>query len=103
MRPIRLVQVDKPRPALILTRGNAVGARTRVTVAPITSRVRDLETEVLVGLRNGLEMESVVSCDNVTTVPLTDVGRVVGYLHPDQEAELARALAATFDLSVEDL
>lgn len=103
MRPIRLVKVDKARPAVVLTRGNAVGARVKVTVAPITSTVQGLETEVPVGTRNGLESSCVVSCDNVTTVPVADLGRVVGYLYSDQEADLARALAAAFDLSVEDL
>jgi mRNA interferase MazF len=40
-----------------------------VTVAPITSSIRGLSTEVPVGSANGLDHESVVSCDNIVTVP----------------------------------
>ena len=100
MRPFYLVQMDKVRPALVLTR-EIVRPRLRwVTVAPVTSTARGLSTEVRVGPANGLDHESVVSCDNVTTVPAEALRRVVGYLLPDQERALARALVLAFDLDV---
>lgn len=43
-----------------------------MTVAPITSIVRGLSTEVVVGARNGLEHGSVVNLDNILTIPATD-------------------------------
>lgn len=57
-----------------------------------------VSTEVLVGERNGLKQESVVSCDNITTVPVTDLGPQIGFLLPDQEAELSRAIMLALDL-----
>jgi len=99
VRPIHILFLDKPRPALILTREQLVGRMARVTVAPITSTVRGLSTEVAVGPRNGLDADSVISLDNITTVPYDAVGERIGYLLPDQEDDLARAVSVAFDLA----
>jgi mRNA interferase MazF len=71
---------------------------TRVTVAPITTTIRGLSTEVPVGRRNGLHQASVISCDNIVTVPAAALGPQIGYLLPAQEAALTKAVQAAFDL-----
>ena len=71
---------------------------TRVTVAPITTTIRGLSTEVPVGRRNGLDQASVISCDNIVTVPAAALGPQIGYLLPAQEAALTKAVQAAFDL-----
>ncbi len=101
MRPIHLAQLDKTRPVLVLTRELVRPHLSRVTVAPITSRIRGLSTEVPVGADNGLDHPSVVSCDNVVTVPSSALGRQIGRLRTEQEVFLTAALHAAFDL--EDL
>jgi mRNA interferase MazF len=101
MRPIHVATLDKVRPVLVLTRDLVQPHMNRVTVAPITSTVLGLSTEVPVGPANGLDHESVVSCDNVVTVPSSALGRQVGRLLPEQEVALTFALHAAFDL--EDL
>jgi mRNA interferase MazF len=98
MRPIHLARLDKVRPVLVLTREVVRPYLTNITVAPITSTIRGLSTEVPVGASNGLERESVVSCDNITTVPVAQLLRRVGQLLPDQEVALSEAIAAAFDL-----
>lgn len=98
MRPIHTARLDKVRPVLILTRELVRPHLNRVTVAPITSTIRGLSTEVPVGPANGLDHDSVVSCDNIVTVPKAALGRHLGYLLPAQEAELANAIRAAFDL-----
>ena len=98
MRPIHLAALDKRRPVLVLTRDLVRPLLTRVTVAPITTTVRGLSTEVRVGPANGLDHDCVVSCDNVVTIPVETLGRLVGHLLPDQEAQLTRALLLAFDL-----
>jgi mRNA interferase MazF len=100
MRPIHLASLDKTRPVLILTREPVRPYLKSITVAPITSTIRGLSTEVSVGRANGLDHDSVVSCDNVTTVPQSAIGRRLGYLRADQEAELAQAIAAAYDLEM---
>ena len=98
MRPIRLAQLDKVRPVLLLTREEVRPYLNSITVAPITSTRRGLSTEIEVGPQNGLDHASVVNCDAVTTLPADQLGRVVGYLLPHQERALSAAIAAAFDL-----
>lgn len=100
MRAIALVQLDKRRPALILTRQSKMHLLTWVTVAPITSTVRGITSEVPVGPRNGLDHDSVVSCDNITTVRRDAVGDTIGILLDDQEPLLASAISDAFELDL---
>lgn len=99
MRPIHLAQIDKTRPALVLTREIIRPALTRVTVAVITSRARGILTEVPVGPANGLDHDSVVNCDVLQTIHVDNLGRHIGYLLDDQEEALAEAIRAAFDLA----
>ena len=98
MCPIYLADLDKSRPVLLLTREGVRQSMLRMTVTPITSRAKGLPTELLVGPRNGLDAESVVSLDNILTIRAADIGRHIGFLLPDQEAPLAAALSHAFDL-----
>ena len=98
MRPIHIATLDKARPVLILTRELVRPHLSRVSVAPITSTIRGLSTEVRVDGHNGLDHESVVSCDNILTVPTAVLGRHIGYFLPRQEPALAEAIRAAFDL-----
>jgi len=100
VREICLVHLDKTRPALVLTREFARAAMTKVTVAPITTTVKGLSSEVSVGRSNGLDHECAVALDNVVTVPVHLLGRTIGYLSAEQELDLARAVVLAFDLEV---
>lgn len=73
---------------------------TKVTIAPITTTVKGLSSEVSVGPANGLDHDCGVSLDNVVTVPVALLGRTIGYLDSDQEAQLARAVVLAYDLDV---
>jgi mRNA interferase MazF len=97
---IRLVRLDKTRPALVLTREAPRDAMTKVVVAPITSTVKGLSSEVPVGPDNGLDHDCVVALDNVITVPVNLLGRTVGYLSAAQEAQLSRAVVLAYDLDL---
>jgi mRNA interferase MazF len=98
MRTIAAVQLDKRRPALILTRQSKLHLLAWVTVAPITSTIRGLTSEVRVGPRNGLDHDSVVSCDNISTVRRDAVRGTIGVFFDDQEPDLARAISDAFEL-----
>ena len=98
MRPIYLAGTDKLRPVVMLTREGVRPYLTWVTVAPITSLKRRLQTEAIVGTPNGLDHESVISCDNVQTIRAKELGRQIGFVVPSQERALADALSAAFDL-----
>lgn len=98
MRPIHLAQLDKTRPVLVLTRDLVRPYMSRVTVAPITTTIRGLSTEVPVGTANGLDRAGVVSCDNIVTVPTACLGRQIGSFFATQETDLAEAVRTAFDL-----
>jgi mRNA interferase MazF len=98
MRPIHIAQLDKARPVLILTRELVRPYMTAVTIAPITTTVRGLSTEVAVDTANGLSGPSVVSCDNITTIPTSALGEQIGVLLDRQEQGLNDAIRAAFDL-----
>jgi mRNA interferase MazF len=98
VRPIHAAKLDKVRPVVVLTRELVRPHMARVTVAPITTTIRGLSTEVPLGAANGLDQVCVVSCDNIVTVPKSTLGHQIGYLLPAQEAALTAAIHAAFDL-----
>lgn len=98
MRPIHFARLDKVRPVLVLTRALVRPHMTAVTIAPITTTIRGLSTEVVVDTANGLAGPSVVSCDNITTIPTSALGAQIGALLDRQEQTLSDAIRAAFDL-----
>jgi mRNA interferase MazF len=98
MRPIHIAHLDKARPVLVLTRELVRPHLATVTVAPITTTIRGLSTEVHVDAANGLAGPSVVSCDNITTIPADALGAQIGGLLDRQEPVLTHAIGMAFDL-----
>jgi len=98
VRAMHVATLDKRRPVLVLTRELMVGRMSTVTVAPITSTVHGLATEVLVGTRNGLQEQSAVKCDQIVSIPIDQLHEQCGWLLDGQELELHDAIRAAFDL-----
>ncbi|HXC23719.1 MAG TPA: type II toxin-antitoxin system PemK/MazF family toxin [Solirubrobacteraceae bacterium] len=98
MRAIHIAHLDKARPVLVLTRELVRPNLSTVTVAPITTTVRGLSTEVSVDAANGLAGPSVASCDNINTIPASALGAQIGVLLDRQEQDLSNAIKAAFDL-----
>ena len=98
MRAIHVARLDKARPVLILTRELVRPHLRTVTVAPITTTIRGLSSEVGVDATNGLAEPSVVSCDGIITIPTDAVGEQIGVLLDSQEPALSKAIVAAFDL-----
>ena len=98
MRPICWVTLDKRRPALVLTRGVMVSRMSTVTIAPVTSTIHGIATEVLVGAVNGLRIASAVKCDQILSLPTSLLHDRCGFLLDEQEQDLHDAIQAAFDL-----
>lgn len=98
MRPIHRARLDKTLSVLVLTRELVRPHLNTVTVAPITTTVRGLSTEVALGTANGLESRCVVACDHITTIPVGALGDQIGRLLDHQEPQLSDAIRAAFDL-----
>ena len=86
-------QPDKRRPVLVLTRDSAVAVLTGITVAPITSTIRDIPTEVvLTPTEDGILTKSAVNLDNLQTISKANLGRLVAILSPDKMEAVERAI-----------
>lgn len=89
---IWLAQVGrKRRPVLVVTRDEVLDVRALVTVAEVTTSVRGLAAEVLLGKDSGLDEESVVNCDGLHTVPQSMLTERVGAV---DGADLMRVCSA---------
>jgi mRNA interferase MazF len=84
---------DKRRPVVILSRPEAIAMLHTVMVAPITSTVRGLPSEVLVGTAEGLKHDSAVNLDHVQTVERSRLARHLGQLGPEKMRAVCQALA----------
>jgi mRNA interferase MazF len=84
---------DKRRPVLVLSRSEAIEVLHTVMVAPLTSTIRGIPSEVVVGSDEGLKHDSAVNLDHVQTVEQARLSRYVGRLGPEKMRAVCRALA----------
>lgn len=85
---------EKVRPVLILTRSNVAPLLHQVLVAPITSTVRGLATEVPLDEHSGVSAGSAASIDNARQILVSDLLRQVGEIDSDRWPEVCTAMAA---------
>lgn len=87
------------RPVCVLTRDAAIEVLTALTCAPITRTIRGIQSEVKVGPAEGLAEPSVISCDNVITIPTIVLDAApVGRLGLEARVRLDRALRYALDI-----
>jgi mRNA interferase MazF len=83
---------DKRRPVLVLTRDSAIRYLTSVTIAPITSTIRGIASEVFLTQDDGLMNACAVNCDSILTVPKANVGPFIAHLSPERMREVRAAI-----------
>jgi mRNA interferase MazF len=83
---------DKNRPVVILTRNSALDFLGEVTVAPVTSTIRDIPTEVLLTKEDGMPKDCVVNLDHIQTVSKGKIGPLITTLSLTKLSELRSAL-----------
>jgi mRNA interferase MazF len=77
---------------VVLTRSSVLEYLGEVTVAPITSTVRDIPSEVPLGPVEGMPRACAVNLDHVQTVAQSRLGALITTLTPERMAEIRRAL-----------
>src|SRR5437870_4852876 len=82
---------DKRRPVVILTRDSAMEVLGEVTVAPVTSTIRDIPSEVLLTEADGMPRHCAVNLDHIQTVAKGRIGPVITTLSPHKMSELRSA------------
>ena len=86
--------LDKVRPVVVLTRARAAPLLHRVLIAPVTTTVRGIATEVPVGSNEGVRDGSVANLDNVQLVPVACLLRRAGMVSTDTWPRFCAAMAA---------
>ncbi len=92
IRLYRFPRPDKQRPVVVLTRESAIAYLSAVTVAPITSSVRGVPSEVRLTEEDGMKGPCAVNLHNVVTVSKVHLGRRVAVLTPERLKEVCAAL-----------
>ncbi|MFO7605446.1 MAG: type II toxin-antitoxin system PemK/MazF family toxin [Desulfurivibrionaceae bacterium] len=92
IRWYKFVSPDKKRPVLILTRTSVLEYLNEVTIAPITTTVRNIPSEVFVSTADGMQRDCAVNCDHLQTVSKGKIGPLITFLPRTKMLEVARAI-----------
>ncbi|HUB29910.1 MAG TPA: type II toxin-antitoxin system PemK/MazF family toxin [Terracidiphilus sp.] len=83
---------DKKRPVVVLTRDSAISYLAGVTVAPITTSIRDVPSQVILDERDGMKARCAVNLHNAQTVGKHRLGKRVANLSAQRMKEICGAL-----------
>ena len=95
-------ELDPPagkRPVLLLSRNEAYSVRSLVIVAPVTTRIRGIPSEVPLGPADGLPQDCVVNLDTITTIPKDCLRNLLAMLNANKLKEIEAAIC--FALGIE--
>jgi mRNA interferase MazF len=92
VRWYRFAAPDKRRPVVILTRDSVLEYLGEITVAPITTTIRDLPSEVLLTKDDGMPRDCVVNLDHVQTVQKDKIGALITVLAGQRMREIRAAM-----------
>jgi len=98
IRWYKFVKPDKKRPVLILTRDSVLEYLGEITVAPITSTIRDIPSEVFLSKVDGMPRDCAVNCDHLQTVAKGKIGSLVTSLTPAKMANVGSAIRFALDI-----
>jgi mRNA interferase MazF len=98
IRWYKFSQPDKQRPILILTRDSVLEYLGEITVAPITSTVRDIPSEVFLSKADGMPRDCAVNCDHLQTVSKGKIGALITSLPSGRMADVGRAIRFALDI-----
>ena len=89
---------DKKRPVVILTRNSILEYLGEVTIAPVTSTIRDIPSEVLLSRLDGMHNDCAINCDHIQTVSKSNVGSMITSLSKEKLSEVRDAINFALNL-----
>ena len=98
VRWYKFKEPDKKRPVLILTRDSILEYLGEVTVAPVTSTIRDIPSEVNLSMHDGMPRDCAVNCDHIQTVSKGKVGGLITTLSIEKLTKVHDAITFALDL-----
>ncbi len=94
-------QPDKRRPVLILTRDSAIPVLTGITIAPLTTTVRDIPTEVVLTPEDDGVLEiCAVNLDNLQTISKANIGPLLTVLSPEKIQAVEESLCFALGIDI---
>jgi mRNA interferase MazF len=99
VRWYRFEKPDKSRPVVVLTRDSIIPHIGEVTIAPVTSTIRDIPSEVLLDKVDGMPRECAVNCDHMQTVAKARIGSLLTSLSAARMREIRTAIAFAIALN----
>ena len=98
VRWYRFKSPDKKRPVLILTRESIIDSLNEITIAPITTIIRDIPSEVCLSTEDGIPRDCAINCDHIQTVSKAKIGKLITTLSSKRLKEVSRAITFSLDL-----
>ena len=98
VRWYRFTAPDKKRPVVVLTRDSVLSYLGEVTIAPVSTTVRNIPSEVPLGKADGMAHDCAVNCDHIQTVSKGKIGKLITMLSAEKQRELRRAIRFALDL-----
>jgi mRNA interferase MazF len=92
-----LAEVDKTRPVIVLTRDPLGRLLHSVIIAPVTSTIRGLSTEVPLGPDDGIRHPSVANLDNIQLLGRDRFRRRIGRARPATMSAMCAAVSVAVD------
>jgi mRNA interferase MazF len=92
VRLYRFAPPDKKRPVVVLTRNSAIAYLSTVTIAPITSTIRGVPSEVALNEEDGMKAPCAVNLHNAVTISQDRLGRRMAQLSSSRMREICAAL-----------
>jgi mRNA interferase MazF len=89
---------DKKRPVVILTRNSILEYLGEVAIAPVTSTIRDIPSEVLLSRRDGMHNDCAINCDHIQTVSKSNIGALITSLSKEKLSEIRDAITFALNL-----
>ena len=98
IRWYKFLAPDKKRPVLILTRDSVLEYLGEVTIAPVTTTVRDIPSEVFLSTVDGIPKDCAINCDHLQTVSKGKIGALITSLSRTKMLEVGRAIRFALDI-----
>ncbi len=98
IRWYRFKAPDKKRPVVILTRDSILEYLGEVTIAPITSTIRDIPSEVFLAKTDGMPTDCAINFDHIQTVSKNKIGPIITILSPKKLIEVREAIQFSLHL-----
>jgi len=89
---------DKKRPVLILTRDSIIDYLGEVTVAPVTSTVREIPSEVFLSVSDGMPRDCAINLDHIQTVSKAKIGPLITTISTQKMKQVREAVAFALSL-----